>query len=63
MDKAITNYGSDIIKKFIKENKFISFILSSLIRYLQSFDTSVNKIFKSAIKEKYIQSFISNGNE
>ena len=63
MDKATFHYDSDILQKFTNENKFISFIPSGLTRYLQPLDVSVNKIFKSAIKEKYIQYCISNGNE
>ena len=54
MDKATSHYDNDIIKKYANENKFISFFPSGLTRYLQPLDVSVNKVFKNAIKEKYI---------
>ena len=63
IDKTTSHYDSDIIQKFTNENKFISFIPSSLTRYIQSLDVFVNKVFKSAIKEEFIQYCISNGNE
>jgi hypothetical protein len=63
MDKNTSHYDNDLIKKFTNQNKFISFIPSGLIRYLQPLDMPVNKVFKNAIKEKYIQYCISNGIE
>ena len=63
MDKAKSHCDNDLLKKFSNENKFISFIPSGLYRYLQPLDVYLNKVFKNAIKEKYIQHCISNRTE
>ena len=61
MDKASCHCTDNIIKEFQKGNRAITFIPGGLTRFYQPLDVSVNKLFKSALREKYIAFCIDNG--
>ena len=55
LDKATSHLNAEFIKEFTTENKIIIFILSGLTRYLQQLDDIfVNRPFKNALKEVYV---------
>ena len=55
MDRAPSHDNKEIIDLFRGGNKQITFIWGGLTRYYQPLDVSVNKPFKNALLEKYIQ--------
>ena len=61
MDKASCHCTDNIIKEFQKGNRAITFIPGGLTRFYQPLNASVNKLFKSALREKYIAFCIDNG--
>ncbi len=61
LDKASFHCTDNIIKEFQKGNRAITFIPLCLTRFYQPLDVSKNKLFKSALREKYIAYCIDNG--
>ena len=57
MDKATPHWTEDILNKYQTYKSFISFIPAGLTRYFQPLDVSVNKPFKTVLKEKNILTF------
>ena len=63
MDKATAHWTEEILTNYKTDKSFISFIPAGLTRYFQPLDVSVNKPFKTALKQKYINYCIEEGQE
>ena len=63
MDKATSHWHEDILNKYQTDFNFICFIPAELTRYFLPLDASVNKLFKTALKEKYINFFFEKGDD
>jgi len=54
LDKATSHLGKDFIDLINSGNQEVSFIPDGMTRFYQPIDVSINKPFKIALREKYI---------
>jgi hypothetical protein len=60
LDRTIYHKPDELLNLFNTNNKNVSFIPRGLTRFLNPIDVSINKPFKQALKEKYINFCLNN---
>ena len=63
LDKATSHMINKIINLLKNNNKGVSFVPPVLTQFSQPLNIAINKPFKQALKEKYIDFCIKNGND
>ena len=61
LDKVTSHLGKDFIDILNSSNQEVSFIPGGKTRFYKPIDISINKPFKTALREKYINFCIESG--